>query len=188
MIRFPLRALRFTVAFTLIELLVVIAIIGILASLLMPSFSRAKAKANDTKCISNLRQIGIALSIYADENQGRLPFAERQPTKPVDPTNALPRIVDVLSHNLGGSKLVFQCPRDVPPKVFEKSFFEREGSSYEWNYQANGKPIIQPGVISGIPRTAEKARLIYDYENFHSGSTNGTKNVLYGDGHVASLR
>ena len=189
MIRFPLRSLRFTVAFTLIELLVVIAIIGILASLLMPAFSRAKAKANDTKCISNLRQIGIALSIYADENQGRLPFARagnrRNPSiqRGICPDLEL---FDVLSHNLGGSKLVFQCPRDVPPKVFEKSFFEREGSSYEWNYQANGKPIIQPGVISGIPRTAEKARLIYDYENFHSGSTNGTKNVLYGDGHVAS--
>src|SRR6267154_475694 len=125
------RGPRFRIAFSLIELLVVIGIIGVLASLLMPAFSRAKGKANDTKCISNLRQIGIALSIYADENQGRLPYAERLPTSPVNPTNVLPRIVDVLAHNLGGSKLVFQCPRDVPPKVFEKSFFEKEGSSYE---------------------------------------------------------
>jgi prepilin-type N-terminal cleavage/methylation domain-containing protein/prepilin-type processing-associated H-X9-DG protein len=187
MIRMPSRFPRSTIAFSLIELLVVIAIIGILASLLMPAFSRAKGKANDTKCISNLRQIGIALSIYADENQGKLPFAERQPTSPVNPTNILPRIVDVLSKNVGGATAVFRCPKDIGWKR-GPSYFEKEGSSYEWNYQANGKPIVLPGEISGIPRTAEKARLIYDYENFHPGSTNGTKNVLYGDGHVAPLR
>ncbi len=169
------------IAFTLIELLVVIGIIGILAALLMPAFGRAKGKAYDTKCISNLRQIGIALSIYADENQGRLPYAERQPSNPVSPTNVLPRIVNVLSNHVGGAVAVFKCPRD------NQGFYQREGSSYEWNYQANGKPIVLPGTISGIPRTAEKARLMYDYENFHPGGTNGTKNVLHGDGHVAPI-
>jgi prepilin-type N-terminal cleavage/methylation domain-containing protein/prepilin-type processing-associated H-X9-DG protein len=181
------RCLRSTIAFTLIELLVVIAIIGILASLMMPAVNRAKNRANDTKCISNLRQIGIALTIYADENQGRLPFAERQPTKPNVPTNAFPRIVDVLSKNVGGAVLIFQCPRDsLDRRRF--GWYQNEGSSYEWNYQANGQPIVLPGVISGIQMTAEKARLMYDYENFHSGSTNGTKNVLHGDGHVAPIR
>jgi prepilin-type N-terminal cleavage/methylation domain-containing protein/prepilin-type processing-associated H-X9-DG protein len=169
-------------AFTLIELLVVIGIIGILASLLMPAFSRAKGKASDIKCISNLRQIGIALSIYADENQGRLPYAERVPTSPVTPTNVLPRIVDVLSNHVGGAVAIFRCPRD------RFGWYQKEGSSYEWNYQANGQPITQPGTIAGIPRTAVKARLMYDYDNFHPGSTNGTKNVLHGDGHVAPIR
>lgn len=182
MSRMPSLGLRSTIAFTLIELLVVIGIIGILASLLMPAFSRAKGKANDVKCISNLRQIGIALSIYADENQGKLPYAEREPTRPVDPMHVLPRIVDVLSNHVAGVVAIFRCPKD------NAGFFKKEGSSYEWNYQANGQPIVLPGVISGIPRTAEKARLMYDYENFHPGSTNGTKNVLHGDGHVAPIR
>ncbi|HLH52514.1 MAG TPA: type II secretion system protein [Verrucomicrobiae bacterium] len=175
------RHLRWSTAFTLIELLVVIGIIGVLTALLMPAFSRAKGKALDTKCISNLRQIGIALSIYADENQGRLPYAERLPTQPVNPTNVYPRIVDVLSNNVAGTKQIFHCPRDG------QKFFEREGSSYEWNYQANGQPIVLPGVIQGVQMTAVKARLMYDYENFHPGSTNGTKNVLHGDGHVAPI-
>jgi len=87
----------------------------------------------------------------------------------------------VLSNHVGGAVAIFRCPKD------RFGFFEKEGSSYEWNYQVNGKPIVLPGEISGIPRTAEKASLMYDYENFHPGGTNGTKNVLHGDGHVAAI-
>src|SRR5512134_2059164 len=59
--------------FTLIELLVVVAVIGILAGILLPALAKAKEKAHRITCVSKLKQVGLAIQMYADANEDTLP-------------------------------------------------------------------------------------------------------------------
>lgn len=59
--------------FTLIELLVVVAIIGILASMILPSLAKSRAKVKTAVCVSNLKQVGVALQLFSSEGNGLLP-------------------------------------------------------------------------------------------------------------------
>jgi prepilin-type N-terminal cleavage/methylation domain-containing protein/prepilin-type processing-associated H-X9-DG protein len=61
--------------FTLVELLVVIAVLGILAALLLPTLSKAKAQARSTSCKNRLRQMGLGLQMYVQESQGKYPYS-----------------------------------------------------------------------------------------------------------------
>ena len=69
--------------FTLIEILVVIGIIGVLLALLLPGLERAREKANTVRCASNLSQIGVALTIYEQENHGLFPRGVWVPGAPI---------------------------------------------------------------------------------------------------------
>lgn len=66
-------------AFTLVELLVVIAIIALLAALLLPALARAKDSGRKAVCLSNLRQIGLAIHGYAQDNDGKIPYGPKAP-------------------------------------------------------------------------------------------------------------
>jgi prepilin-type N-terminal cleavage/methylation domain-containing protein/prepilin-type processing-associated H-X9-DG protein len=73
-------------AFTLVELLVVIGIIGLLIAILLPTLSQARQQAQGVACMSNMRQLGMAFLMYADENQGQFPTCgiNFRPTDDVD--------------------------------------------------------------------------------------------------------
>jgi prepilin-type N-terminal cleavage/methylation domain-containing protein/prepilin-type processing-associated H-X9-DG protein len=66
--------------FTLIELLVVIAIMAILAALLLPGLASAKERSKGAACLSNLRQIGLAIRSYADDSSGNIPYGPKAPS------------------------------------------------------------------------------------------------------------
>ena len=90
-------------AFTLVELLVVIAVIALLAAMLLPALSKARQSGRRTACMSNLRQLSVALSIYASENEGDFPIANR--------TNRWPSQLYRHYENLD----VLRCPTDRTP-------------------------------------------------------------------------
>jgi len=91
--------------FTLIELLVVIAIINILAGMLLPSLTRAREQARRAACLSNLRQIGMALAMYASENDGFYPPENSSPRNAMD--------LDLLFPSYLDNAEVFWCPSDA---------------------------------------------------------------------------
>ena len=76
---------RFRRGFTLIELLVVIAIIGILASMLFPVFAQAREKARQTDCISNMKQLGLAITMYNMDYDGLYPAQDHLFIDPCSP-------------------------------------------------------------------------------------------------------
>ena len=104
--------------FTLIELLVVIAIIAILAAILFPVFARAREKARQTSCLSNLKQLGLAINMYLQDYDERFPF-----NRGYNHGATYPPVVQyyswvVLIEPYVKNSQVFVCPSDDSPWAY----------------------------------------------------------------------
>ena len=209
------RQVRHQRGFTLVELLVVIAIIGVLIGLLLPAVQAAREAARRTQCISNMRQIGLALDMYIQSQgpRGKFPIVARLPTvQPRDET--FPSLAEVLGPYTENNSEMFHCPSDVyyltEDDPTDVSYFHHEGLSYEYDQRRltpwdsvtqRYKPktreqVLMPQVredrpagdeVNG-PRSSSRVWIAYDFMPFHGPpSENGSQNYIYLDGHVDAI-
>lgn len=180
--------------YTLIEVMVTVAILAVCATLIMPGIDRAKASAQRSACLSNLRQIGTASLAYHTDRGTILPWY----------THADGYWWNALTPYVDGTRKVFRCPAD---KAFRESAIDST-ISYGWNYKlaghgdsgSNPLDFVRIGIYSkpgqvpiatdgpGGPAAGQEDSWGYiDERAAHTADPrrhHGHANVLYLDGHV----
>jgi len=151
--------------FTLMELLITISVIVVLSGIAVPVSISLIEKSRQAKCLGNLREIGVGLQMYLDDNADHLPvLALGRSSK----TSQEPVLETVLSGYVE-SEEVFHCPSD-------KTEFRKSGCSYNWNITQNGRSITELSFF-GHDNRPEITPLVSDKEAWHKEKTN----FLYAD-------
>ena len=190
--------------FTLIELLVVIAIIAILAGIIFPVFAKARAKARSTKCLSNLKQVGLAVEMYASDWDELYPCAKDVADHHVpEQWDGHPQwqswlpYMPLLRHSLDSyirNEELWHCPSDKGFTALEDSglpcdaeprAWEKLGNSYFYRTEIG----LRFTMIGNMDYPAETNIIFDGHGSWHGGRWESRKrwNVLFGDGHVKSL-
>lgn len=193
--------------FTLVDLLVALAVITVLMAVLMPVALQARNRAHAVTCVSNLRQIGVALGAYADDWRDRLPtlkgtpFAGSRPSAQWPDGSSTAQLRSVLSAYLKDDK-VLRCASDLGAAEFGfspdgGSVFARTGSSYACccGPRAGQYGVAATGGTLSSMQPAQEHVLMRDYgsgwHGYHSRvgmnvTSRSTANCLFADGHVTA--
>ena len=199
--------------FTLIELLVVIAIIAILASMLLPALSKAREKAETINCISNTKQMALAMRMYSDDFKGMLPyrdynFGSATVTEPNGSTHTGYMLWPTLIYPYINNYSSFDCPSAdgwscVSPSDGHSYSFSPYGGGYQgrlsigFNYYCSATKLIHfkrpsetcmGGCIGIYDNNSNEYQIGNVHQNFWLNDRhNGMPSVFYSDGHSASV-
>jgi prepilin-type N-terminal cleavage/methylation domain-containing protein/prepilin-type processing-associated H-X9-DG protein len=140
--------------FTLIELLVVIAIIAILAAILFPVFARARAKARQAQCLSNMKQVAMGLTMYAQDYDETLPYYSLSANKPAAGVNAY--TWDTAVGPYIKSTQIFTCPDNSFNSQTNDIGESGPKRGYALPRYVSGQPIGAPTAVASTVLLLEK--------------------------------
>lgn len=171
--------------FTLIELLVVIAIIAVLASMILPALANAKEKASRIACVSNLRQWGLATTLYLDDARQRFPAAKiptGTPGAPGDYNEDGPKWTDLTAfHAAGQGDYVWY--NALPFYVAKKPLWQVAEDPVSF---ASSKKIFECPTAAKVPSEFDASRILFHYGMNYKGAT-GLTGVGYGSNFTATV-